>query len=103
MAEKRQRKPILSPEDLAGLAKLSQMPEWEILCRVLDNRVMRDKNSIVTYPEHDTIKLATQKSFYRGRIQACYLVKREVNGAARELDRLEEGEPKKKVTKKGKK
>lgn len=99
MAEKKQRKPILTLEDLAGLAKLSQTDEWAILCKVLDNRVMRDKNSIVTYPEHDTIKLATMKSFYRGRISACYLVKREVNGAGRELDKLEEGEPKKKVKK----
>lgn len=95
MAEK-QRKQSLAPEDLAALARLSKAPEWEILMKVLDNRVIRDKNSIVTYPEHDTVKLATMKAFYRGRISACYLVKREVNGAARELEKLDEPKKEKK-------
>ena len=46
MADK-QLKNALSPSDLKDLAKLATLPEWETLCRLMDNRVIRDKNAIV--------------------------------------------------------
>lgn len=88
-------KPNLANEDLAKLAQLANTEEWMALCRLMDNRINRDKNSIITYPEAEPIKLATQKAFYRGRISACYLIKREVNNAGKELENIEE-KPKKK-------
>jgi hypothetical protein len=94
MAEIKQGKRLLSPEDLADLAKLATTKEWGTLCRTLDIRVSKDKNSIVTYPVEEPIKLATMHAFYKGRISACYLIKREVNEAAKTLEGIEE-KPKK--------
>jgi len=89
MADK-QGKNALSPEDLKDLAKLATLPEWETFCRLLDNRVIRDKNAIVSYPSDEPVKLATMHSFLKGRISAVYTIKREVAQAARTLETLEE-------------
>ena len=83
-------KNTLDPSTLSDLAQLSQTKEWETLCKVMDNRVSRDKNAIVSYPEDVPVKLATMKAFYRGRMSAIFLIKREVSNAGRELDKIEE-------------
>lgn len=96
MAVKQKR--ALNHEHLIALAKLATYPEWDVLQEIMNNRIYKDKNSIVTYPETEPIKLATMKSFYRGRISTINLIKREVNSAATILEQLEtkEDEPKKK-------
>ncbi len=84
------KKAILNPQDLAALAKLASYPEMEVLWRLLDNRVNRDKNAIISYPEEEPMRLAVRKAFYRGRISAIFLLKREVTSAADKLESLEE-------------
>jgi len=88
MAEK-QGKNALSPSDLKDLAKLSTLPEWETFCRLLDNRVYRDKNAIVSFPSGSP-DLPTKHTFYNGRISAIYTIKRQVETAAVTLEQLEE-------------
>jgi hypothetical protein len=89
MADKQLKSP-LSAEDLRDLAKLSTLPEWATLCRVMENRVIRDKNAIVSYPTDEPVKLAINHSFLKGRISAVYLIKREVDTAVKSLELLEE-------------
>lgn len=93
----------LNLEHLAALAKLATYPEWEVLKFVMSNRVHKDKNSIVTYPETEPVKLATMKAFYRGRISAMNLIKREVEGAGDLLEKEETKEDEPKKVKKSKK
>ena len=93
------KKKSLSLEDCAALARISALPEWEVLQKVMDNRVVSDKNSILTYPEDEPLKLAVKKAFYRGRISAINLIKKEINGAAALLEEREEKKPKKKIKK----
>lgn len=88
MAEKQSKK-SLAPEDLQDLAKLASYPEWATFCRLLDNRVARDKNSIVSFPS-DSDRLPTQHAFLNGRISAVYIIKREVTEAANNLEKLED-------------
>lgn len=88
MAEKT-GKNLISPGDLKDLAKLSTLPEWATFCRLLDNRVNRDKNSIVSFPS-GSADLPTKHAFYNGRISAVYMIKREVELAAQALEALEE-------------
>ena len=79
----------MSAAHLASLARLSSYEEWPVLQLLMSNRVNKDKNSIVTYPESEPIKLATMKAFYRGRISAMNIINREVGGAAVELEKFE--------------
>lgn len=82
------KKPI-NHEDLVALAALSRYPEWEVFKRLTDNRIIRDKNAIISFPSEDP-KLPTQHAFYRGRISAILAMRREVDTAARQLEILEE-------------
>lgn len=82
------KKPI-NPEDLQALAALSKYPEWEVFKRLTDNRMVRDKNSIISLPSEDP-RLPTQHAFYRGRISAILAMRREVESAARQLEIIEE-------------
>jgi hypothetical protein len=86
----KKKKKNLNSQDLADLARLAQAPEIKVLWRLMENSVIRDKNSIITYPETDPVKLAIEKSFYRGRISAIHLIKKEIMNAGRKLDKLEE-------------
>ena len=93
------KKQDIAPSDLVSLAKLAQTPEWQVLCRMMDNRIQVDKNLIMIYPEEEPMKLALWKKFYRGRISACVSIKNAVNNAGLELEKLETKEelkPKKK-------
>ena len=80
----------MSLEELDTLAKMSRYPGWKILEKFMESRVLKDKNSIVTLPENDPVRLATQKAFYRGRISAINLIRKEVNQAPATLEKLEE-------------
>jgi len=91
----RKARELLSPEHLAVLAEFAQTKYWETLNYLFENRIIRDKNSILTYPEYDPVRLATKKAFYRGRISALYLIRREVNGASKKLEEIEEENSKK--------
>ena len=93
------KKQDIAPSDLVSLAKLAQTQEWQVLCRMMDNRIQVDKNLIMIYPEEEPMKLALWKKFYRGRISACVSIKNIVNNAGLELEKLETKEelkPKKK-------
>jgi hypothetical protein len=83
------KKPEIAPSDLVSLAKLAQTLEWQVLCRMMDNRIQVDKNLIMIYPEEEPMKLALWKKFYRGRISACVVIKNTVNNAGLELEKLE--------------
>lgn len=76
----------VSLKDLQALANLADTEEWEALCRMMDNRKNKDMHSIITYPESEPIKLATKKAFYKGRISAVNLIKKEVGEAASKLE-----------------
>ena len=91
----KKRKSFLNPEDLASLVKLASYPETEVLWKLMKNRIEKDKNSILAYPESDPQRLAVSKAFFRGRISGLLLLRRDVLGAAAELDKLEEEEDKK--------
>lgn len=74
-------------KDLQMLSNLAGTEEWEALCRMMEARRRRDANSIITYPEHEPIKLATKKAFYRGRRSAMNLIKKQVEEAPKMLEK----------------
>ena len=77
-------------KDLQMLANLAKTEEWEALCRMMESRRRRDANSIITYPEHEPIKLATKKAFYSGRRSALNLIKKQVEEAPAKLEKAME-------------
>lgn len=85
----------LSAEHLSVLASLANSKYWPTLKMLLMNRISRDKNSILTYPEYDPVRLAVKKSFYKGRISAAYLIIKQIEEAANELELLEEDKKRK--------
>jgi hypothetical protein len=77
-------------DDLAVLAKLSLMPEWKVLERVIRTGVHNHKELIVTLNNDQPVRLAIDKSRLNGVIAGLLIVIKKVETAVAEMDKLAE-------------
>lgn len=75
-------------DDLADLAKLSDVKEWKTFVRMAHNRIQYQKDHIVALPELNPVKLAIDKAYDRGVIAGLLVGIKNVENAKSELEKL---------------